>query len=368
MVTLKDVMAVIERWAPPRLAENGDNSGLQLGDPATLVKRILVTLDVNQEVVKEAAAHKAELIVSHHPLFWQPLKSIDYHTPIGKLVNLLVQNQVMVYCAHTNLDSTEGGVNSCLAAALGLKVTGILKTGFQERLLKLVVFVPQAQLEAVREAICQAGAGIIGNYSHCTFQVSGEGSFRPLAGTHPYTGEVGKLNKVAEARLEVCVPENKLREVMTAMLAAHPYEEVAYDLYALNNNGPGFGLGRLGLLPHPLSLGELVLQVREALEVPFLKVVGQEERLVQKVAVCGGAGAGFIRRAAGRVDVFITGDVGYHQAQEAQALGLALIDAGHYGTERVIVPVLARYLQAELPEVEINLSQVKTDPWHYSGI
>jgi putative NIF3 family GTP cyclohydrolase 1 type 2 len=124
----------------------------------------------------------------------------------------------------------------------------------------------------------------------------------------------------------------------------------------------------LGLLPHPLSLGELVLQVREALEVPFLKVVGQEERLVQKVAVCGGAGAGFIRRAAGRVDVFITGDVGYHQAQEAQALGLALIDAGHYGTERVIVPVLARYLQAELPEVEINLSQVKTDPWHYSGI
>ncbi|MGI9860839.1 Nif3-like dinuclear metal center hexameric protein [Moorella naiadis] len=362
-----EIIAIMEALAPPELAAEWDNVGLMLGTPEADVRRVLICLDVTPPVVDEAAARGVNLIISHHPLFFRPVKSLRYDEPLGGMVRRLLQENLMVYSAHTNLDSADLGVSYHLAARLGLEDIRVLVPTYREKYYKLVTFVPADHEKVVREALTRAGAGWIGNYSDCTFRVAGTGTFLPLTGTQPYIGEEGKLAEVKEYRLETIIPTNRLPEVLKALLKAHPYEEVAYDIYPLANEGPAQGLGRIGVLPQVLGLEEFSLQVKETLGASRVNVVGARERRIKKVAVCGGAGSDVMKAAwdAG-ADVLVTGDLKYHEARQAESIGLAVIDAGHFATERLIVPALVTYLQEQLQEREVMVlaSQQEQEPWY----
>lgn len=344
-LTCQTVMNALEELAPARLAESWDNVGLLVGYPEQPVRAIVIALDVDADVVEFALAHGANLIVAHHPVIFKAISTLRQDTPQGDLLFRLIQNQIAVIAAHTNLDAAQGGVNDALAAALGLKQTTPLLRTHDERLYKLAVFVPEQQLEAVRTAMGNAGAGHIGVYSHCSFSVKGEGAFLPLSGATPFIGQQGRLERVAEYKLETCVTKNIHQKVLAAMLSAHPYEEVAYDLYALENTGPAFGVGRIGVLDQAMSLRQFTAMTKDRLAVSSIKAAGSPDTLIRSVAVCGGSGAGFAAQArqAG-ADVLVTGDVKYHEAQQAIGLGLALVDAGHFATEYPVVAYLAKYL------------------------
>jgi dinuclear metal center YbgI/SA1388 family protein len=363
------VIEWLEEWAPPLLAEDGDSIGLQVGSRGTEVDKVLVALEVTPEVIAEAAKEKVQLIVSHHPLIRNPLTRLDYDSFPASLTVRLVESRIHFYAAHTNMDAAAGGVNDLLAEHLGLAEIRVLRPVPQEKLYKLAVFIPRGHEDEVRQAICKAGAGWVGNYDECTFQVGGTGTFRPLPGTHPFIGQIGALERAEESRLETVVPATRLRAVIGAMLAAHPYEEVAYDLLPLKNQAPGkVGLGRVGRLPHPEPLRLFAEQVRDALGLQALRLVGDPERPISVVALCGGAAMSLLKRAieAG-ADVYLTGDVKHHDALNALGQGIAVIDAGHHATEKIIVPAMARYLTEKAAlageRLEILTSRINTDPF-----
>ncbi|MDN5345218.1 MAG: hypothetical protein PWQ18_1332 [Clostridia bacterium] len=362
-----EIIAIMEALAPPELAVEWDNVGLMLGSPAAEVRRVLVCLDVTAPVAAEATARGANLIISHHPLFFRPLKALRFDEARGDLVRRLIQENIMVYSAHTNLDSADLGVSYHLAARLELEDIQVLRPTHQEKYIKLVTFIPEEHEKVVREALTRAGAGWIGNYSDCTFRVAGTGTFRPLAGTRPYIGQEGQVAEVKEYRLETIIPKARLKEVLPALFKAHPYEEVAYDLDPLANEGPAQGIGRIGVLSQAVSLEEFALQVKEHLGAARVNVVGDREHKVKKVAVCGGAGSDIMATArTNGADVLVTGDLKFHEAQAAASMGLAVIDAGHFATERIIVPALVTYLQEQLQEREVMVlaSQKEQEPWH----
>ncbi|MCR3921263.1 MAG: Nif3-like dinuclear metal center hexameric protein [Firmicutes bacterium] len=366
---VQTLINIIEQLAPKRLAFEWDQVGLQLGSQQGTVSKIYVTLDVNEDVLAEAIMMGADFIVTHHPFIFKALTAIRTDQVQGALISQALQAGISIYAAHTNLDVAAGGVNDALAQRLKLKKTQILHIVGQDELEKIVVFVPQNHESDVRNAMAAAGAGWLGNYSHCSFQVRGMGTFIPGEGTTPYLGEQGKLAKVEEVRLETIIPASLRKQVVQAMLKAHPYEEVAYDLYPLLNEGKTYGLGRVGYLQQPCTLTEFTYYVKEKLKIPLARVAGDSSRIIKKVAVCGGAGSDLIHAAlfAG-ADVLVTGDLKYHEAQDANALGLAVIDAGHDGTERVIVPELCNYLHKQLTStgyyVDIVASSVETAPWY----
>lgn len=370
-LTCRDIFHLIEKMAPLSLAEKWDNPGLQIGDPTAKTDKLLLTLDVDLNIVKEAKSKGAALIISHHPLFFKSIKSLPLDQPQGEIISYILKNNLTVYTAHTNLDIAEGGVNSVLAEKLGLQNTAVLEPVGREQYVKLVVFIPTGHVQEVHRAISEAGAGWIGNYSHCAYHTRGEGMFQPLAGAKPYLGQQGKLELVEESRLETIVPTKKLDSVIQAMLRTHPYEEVAYDLYPLENAGPVYGLGKIGHLAQPTSLRELTQKVKKALGLSWLRFGGDAERSVKKVAVCGGAGAKLwpIACQAG-ADILITGDITHHDAQDMLAAGLGFIDAGHYGTEQVVLPALQKYLTEQCLStglnIEIMLSTNPTDPFAYA--
>jgi dinuclear metal center YbgI/SA1388 family protein len=368
-VVCQTVIGWLEEWAPPLLADDGDSIGLQVGSRGTEVEKVLVTLEVTPEVIAEAVKEKVQLIVSHHPLIRDPLARLDYDSFPASLAVRLVENRIHFYAAHTNMDAAAGGVNDLLTEQLGLAEVRVLRPAPQEKLYKLAVFIPRGHEEDVRQAICNAGAGWIGNYDECTFQVGGAGTFRPLPGTHPFLGRIGALERAEESRLETVVPETRLRAVIGAMLAAHPYEEVAYDLYPLKNKAPGkVGLGRIGRLPDPKPLRVFAEQVGDALGLQALRLVGDSGRPISVVALCGGAAMSLLKRAleAG-ADVYITGDVKHHDALNALGQGIAVIDAGHHATEKIIVPAMAKYLAEKAAlageRLEILTSRINTDPF-----
>lgn len=368
-VICQTVIGWLEEWAPPLLADDGDSIGLQVGSRGTEVEKVLVTLEVTPEVIAEAVKEKVQLIVSHHPLIRDPLARLDYDSFPASLAVRLVENRIHFYAAHTNMDAAAGGVNDLLTEQLGLVEVRVLRPAPQEKLYKLAVFIPRGHEEDVRQAICNAGAGWIGNYDECTFQVGGAGTFRPLPGTHPFLGRIGALERAEESRLETVVPETRLRAVIGAMLAAHPYEEVAYDLYPLKNKAPGkVGLGRIGRLPDPKPLRVFAEQVGDALGLQALRLVGDSGRPISVVALCGGAAMSLLKRAleAG-ADVYITGDVKHHDALNALGQGIAVIDAGHHATEKIIVPAMAKYLAEKAAlageRLEILTSRINTDPF-----
>jgi len=359
LVTVGDIAGHIETLAPPALAQDWDKIGLQVGRADALVQRVLVCLDVDDELVDEAVEAGCQLIVSHHPLFFNEVTGVTGATAAGRTALKAIENRIAVYVAHTNLDKAPDGINDALADALGLIGKQALET--TERLLKLVVFVPGRALAEVKSALGNAGAGIIGLYSHCGFASPGTGSFRPLPGAEPSEGQVGMDNEVQEYRLEVEVDRVALPAVVQAMKAAHPYEEVAYDLYELQNVTGRYGLGVIGGLKKPLALPDFIDLCRDRIS-PQLRIAGLA-RTVERVAVCGGSGASLIEAAgAAGADVFVTGDVRYHDAQRAIASGLVVIDAGHDATELPGVAGLARRLARDI-SIEVNEARLRGPIW-----
>lgn len=366
--TVGQVAAFLEELAPLHWAESWDNVGLQVGAPDRPAGRILVALELTGGVVEEAVAAAAELVVVHHPVIFRPLKSLRFDSAAGRRLERLIQAGISLYAAHTNLDQAPGCTNDTLAAAAGLSPHEVLQPVGEERYLKLVVFVPRGHEDAVRHALAAAGAGHIGNYSHCTFQAPGTGTFLPLEGTSPYLGQQGRLEYAEELRLETILPEGKVRQAIKAMIAAHPYEEVAYDLYPLANPGRVRGHGRIGTLPEMVSLGVLAGRLKQTLDLQGLRVVGDLARPITKVAVGAGAGSSLIELAARRgADVLVTGDIGYHNAQDAIDAGLAVVDVGHYYSERIVVRPVADYLRRQLTAsglfAEVVEAQAGRDPF-----
>lgn len=361
------IINIINQIAPPRLAEDWDNVGLIIGDYAAAVDKVMVSLDVTDAVLDEAIEQGVQLIISHHPMIFSDLKTIRNDHPTGRLILKAIRHGIHIFAAHTNLDIAKGGINDILADRLELTRVKPLTDVTTEALSKIVVFVPGGYEEDVRNALGDAGAGWIGNYSHCTFQTTGTGTFKPLAGTHPFIGHEGELEKVKEVRLETIVPASRLQRVIKAMLKAHPYEEVAYDIYPLNNAGEETGLGRIGYLTEPMPLHAVLAKVKQVLMLPHLSYIGDLERLISKVAIMGGSGGSYIKKAVFQgADLYLTSDIKFHDGQLAESLGLTVIDAGHYGTEVVVVPYLFNILQEEITResltVEVVQSTVKTDP------
>jgi len=359
MISCQTLVQMLEKWAPKKLALDWDNPGLAVGDLSKEVSKVLLTLTVTYNTVKYAVENNYEMIISHHPLFFKPLKSLKKDTPLGEIVYLAIKNDIVIFSAHTNLDIAYGGINDILANLLNLEKVHILKQTFREKLNKLVVFVPRGYEDAVRNAICNVGAGHIGNYSHCTFNAAGIGTFMPLEGTNPFIGQQNKLEKVDEVRIETIIPESLQKPVINAMLKAHPYEEVAFDIYPLENYGDEFGLGRIGYLKEPKTLKEFCGIVKEKLKISHIRLVGDLTKEISKVAICGGAGSDLIHSAAFfGADVLVTGDVKYHEAIDAKELDIAVIDAGHFATENIMLPALKKYLveQARLLSKKIEIS------------
>jgi dinuclear metal center YbgI/SA1388 family protein len=357
----------MERLAPKHYAEPEDKIGLQVGSLRKDISKVLVALDVTPEVVEEAAAIGAELIIAHHAVIYRPLAHLRTDTPAGALAAELLRKDIAVYVSHTNLDTTEGGMNDWMAEALGLEGRAVLREVHTDKLYKLVVFVPKEQQEAVRDAMFAAGAGWIGNYSHCSFNIEGTGTFLPREGSDPFIGKPGRLETASEVRIETIVPHSAQKAVVNALLKAHPYEEVAYDLYGMDLKGRSFGLGRVGKLPETESLDEFAERVKRAFNVPFVRIVGDGSKKIRKVAVLGGSGARFIHNAmfAG-ADVLVTGDIDYHTAHDAAVAGLALVDPGH-NAEKIMKDKVAAWLQEHLDEqgyaTQIIASQVNTEPF-----
>ncbi|MEA4923887.1 MAG: Nif3-like dinuclear metal center hexameric protein [Syntrophomonadaceae bacterium] len=359
LARVKDMVEIIEGHFPLRLAEKWDNAGLQVGSLQYPVRRVLVALDMDQEVLRYAREHEADMVITHHPLLFNGLKSINYDQAAGSLIKGIVEAGITVYAAHTNLDAGERGLNQILAERIGLGNIKPLDQGRTEALYKLVVYVPSDHEKTVRCAMMEAGAGHIGKYSDCSFRVKGTGSFRPLTGSTPFIGQEGILQEVEEYRLETLLPQARLDQVLSSMLRAHPYEEAAYDIFRLERTGQVFSLGRIGQLTEAVSLKELGEQVKTRLGLRNLRIAGDMSQSIKKVAVVSGAGAGFIKTARNRgCDALVTGDLKYHEAREALDLGLAVIDAGHQGTEQIMSSYICSLLQDAARQMELQVEAI----------
>lgn len=353
---LQDLTGLLHKLYPPFLAEDWDNVGLQVGDPGMPVERILVALDPSEATLDEALRRGAQALLCHHPLIFRPLKRLTPQDETGRILFRAVREGIAVLCAHTNLDRARDGLNDWLAARLGLLASQPLETSASGDLLKLVVFVPAGYEDRVAEALHRSGAGHVGGYDRCAFRALGTGTFRPGAESDPFIGRPGETEEVREVRLETVLPRELTAKVLEKMRKAHPYEEVAFDLIPLANNRPGIGLGRIGRLAAPVPLADFAARVTQDLRCQAPRLVGDPAAAVSKVAVCGGSGASLIHEAARQgADVLVTGDVKYHEARGAESLGLALIDAGHFATERLMVDALAERLQRATRERQLNL-------------
>ena len=364
MVTMKDIAGAIERHAPLSLQESWDNCGLQVGCMSGTVSRVLTALDVTAEVVAEAIEKQVQCIVSHHPMIFKGLKSINLGTMQGKMIGDLLQHGIHVYSAHTNLDVTRGGLNDEVANRLGLQgIKGLVEIS-RESAYKVAVYVPASHSEEVRQAMGDAGAGHIGEYSHCSFSVTGEGRFLPLEGTNPYIGHVGSVETVQEDRVETVVPKKLLGKVLSAMEQVHPYEEIAYDVVALEHIYEAQHIGRIGRVREPLSLEAIKMLLQRVFPHSQLRWGGARVEQIQRIALCTGSGAEFIKAAVKqKADLYITGDVKYHDMQLAKELGILVVDAGHYGTEYMSQTILKQYLTDAFTEEEVEVieSEVQKD-------
>jgi len=384
VTALRDVVGVLDELYPPAWAESWDAVGLVCGDPDAEVRRVWFAVDCVDATVSEALDHGADLLVTHHPLLLRGVHGVPATTPKGRLVHRMVRGGLALHVAHTNADVASPGVSDALAARLGLRDVRPLVPGRVEPLDKVVVFVPRADAERLIDALAAAGAGALGNYSRCAWTADGTGTFRPGPGARPAIGRPGEVERVAETRVEMVLPRARRAEVVAALTAAHPYEEPAYDLLELAGPPPRHGSGRVGELAAPTTLAGLLALVDERLPrtVAGVRAAGDPARPVRRVAVCGGAGDGYLVEAArAGADAYLTGDLRHHPASEhLEAGGPALVVAAHWATERPWLDDAAARLAAALragqvpvggyhdagtpgDTVEIGVSDLVTDPW-----
>jgi dinuclear metal center YbgI/SA1388 family protein len=363
MHTVASILEELGRLAPLPLAAEWDNVGLLLGDRAAEVRRVMTCLTVTPESAGEAVEAGAQLVITHHPVLFRAVKRLTTDTPEGRMLTALVRAGVAVYSAHTAYDDTAGGINDQLARGLGLTAVEPLRRGEAERSFKVVVFVPDADLGRVSDAMFAAGAGRIGQYSECSFRLAGTGTFFGSEATNPTVGQKGRREEVSEWRLEAVCPEAALAGVLRAMRQAHSYEEPAYDVYPLRTAPGPVGTGRLGSLAGALPLEEFARRVKTLLRAGPVQLVGEPARPVQRVAIVCGAGGELMGEAIrARADVFLTGEMRFHDYLTARAQGLALCLPGHHATERFAMEGLAEQLRQQWPDLEVWASKREADP------
>ncbi len=365
---VKDILACLEAVYPLRWAAADDPVGLQAGHPEALIQRVLVALEASLEVVAEAQKVGAGMLLTHHPLIYRPVGEVREDRPGGRLLAAIIRAGLAVAVCHSNLDMAPGGLNDHLAKLLGLSDVQILGEVKREPWCKLAVFVPVGYEDRVRRALFDDRVGVIGNYSHCSFAARGQGTYLPQEGAHPFKGEVATLSRAEESRLEVLLPQSRIAAAVARLKAAHPYEEVAYDLYPLENPGLPLGFGRLGRWPEPRALASALAVVKEAFRVDTVRVWGQPPEMVERVAVAGGSGGELIGAAQqSGAQLYVTGEVRHHQVLPGDLADFAVAEVGHFASEVVFMPAwaeqLARLFQEKGLEVQVQASEAERMPF-----
>ncbi len=364
MTQLREIIHALEVAAPLSHQESYDNSGLQVGDPNMEVSGILVSLDVTEDVLQEAGQLGFNLVVSHHPVIFKGLRSITGKNATERIIRTAIRKEIAIYSGHTNFDAVSGGVNTYMAKRLDLQDQQILQTG-SGQLKKLVVFVPLDHQEKVRQAMFDSGAGHIGAYDSCSFKLEGTGTFRGSEDSTPFTGEPGKFHQEAEARLETIVRASQVGKVVRALSKEHPYEEVAYDIYPLENADPEVGMGVIGNLAEAMEEKAFLSLVRDRFSTGVIRHSALRAKPVKKVALCGGSGSFLMGKAkALGADVFLTGDVKYHQFFDAEGR-ILLMDIGHFESEQFTRELFYDLLMKNFPKFAIRLSETETNPIKY---
>lgn len=361
---IKEIVNALEIFAPLPLQDGFDNAGLQIGLTDAEATGALLCLDVTEAVVDEAITLGYNLIVSHHPLIFKGYKSITGRDYVERCILKAIKNDIVIFSMHTNLDNAPQGVNFKIAEIIGLKNLRILEPKANQ-LLKLITFVPEAQADEVRNALFAAGCGCIGNYDSCSYNLEGKGTFRAQPGTHPFCGEIGELHTEHEVRIETVLPAYLQGKVQKALIEAHPYEEPAYDFYPLQNEWAQAGSGLVGELEEPETETDFLRRVKKLFEVGCVKHSRMTGRLIQKVALCGGAGAFLLPKAVGaHADVFLTGEVKYHDYFSYEN-DILIAEIGHYESEQYTKDLLYSIIREKFPTLDVQLTRVNTNPIKY---
>jgi len=361
---LNEITSYLESTAPLAYQEDYDNSGLIVGYADQEIQQALISLDCTEAVVNEAIANNCQLVISHHPIIFKGLKKFNGKTYVERVVEKAIKNSIAIYAIHTNLDHIASGVNKWIADKLGLQNCRILSPK-KNLLKKLVTFVPVAQAEKLREALFAAGAGNIGNYSESSFNANGTGTFKAGENTDPFIGEQGAQHHEEEVRIETVFPINLESKILTALFLAHPYEEVAYDLYPITNSYQEVGAGLIGELKFPQEESNFLQQVKSQMKAEVIRHTVFTGKKVKKVAVCGGSGSFLLKQAiAAGADVFVTADFKYHEFFDAEGK-LVIADIGHFETEQFTQELLAEIINKKFPTFAIRLTKINTNPVKY---
>lgn len=363
MPLIKDVIAAIEDFAPRSLQESYDNSGLQIGETNVECSAILTCLDVTEAILDEAVDKGCNLIISHHPLLFRPLRTLSGKTLAERIAIKAIRAGVTIYAAHTNLDNAWGGVSHQIAKKLGVtKPTPLVPQ--KESMFKIVFFTPSTHALDVRKAAFQAGAGKLGNYDSCGFTVEGRGTFRALEGSKPFVGDINVLHNETEVRQEFLVSKHQLSHVLNEILNAHPYEQPAYDIIKLENENPLQGTGVIGDIK-PTTKADFIALVKKVMNVATIRCSDNDSNIISKVAICSGAGASFIRDAiASGADAYITGDVGYHDFA-TYGNEILLTDIGHFESELCTKEIFHDILANKFSELTLHASTAEKNPIKY---
>ncbi len=361
---VQDITSFLEKIAPPSLQENYDNAGLITGNTNWECTGIITALDATEAVVLEAIEKKFNLIVAHHPIIFGGLKKINGKNHIEQTIITAIKNDIAIYAIHTNLDNVLQGVNGKIADILGLINRQVLQPK-NNVLKKLFIFVPVEHAEKVRNAIFAAGGGQISNYSECSFNAAGTGTYKAGEGTNPFAGKIGERHTEAEIKMEIIFPVWLEQAIYNAMVAAHPYEEVAYDIVALENTSLQVGSGLIGELPEPVNEAAFLVEIKEKFNLSVIKHTALTGHKVKKVALCGGAGSFLIGAAsAAGADFYISSDIKYHEFFDANGR-VVIADIGHYESEQFTIGLLSEFLQEKFPTFAVLKTGVVTNPVNY---
>lgn len=361
---LAEIISLLESFAPLSYQESYDNSGLQVGDEQQEIHSALLTIDVTEEVLDEAIRKGSNLIIAHHPLIFSGIRKLTGKSLSEKLIIKSVRNNICIYAAHTNLDNIQAGVNARICEKLGLINCKILKP-VKGTLEKLVTFIPPEHADNVRMAVFKAGAGVIGEYDQCSYNLEGYGTFRGSESTNPFIGEKGKLNTEKEIRFETIFPVWLQSKIIKALCEAHPYEEVAYDIYPLENMNEKIGSGMTGETAEPIGTDEFLERLKKTFNTKTVRHSKIVRDKISKAAVCGGSGGFLIHEAIGSgADIFVTGEIKYHQFFEA-GNKITLADIGHYESEQFTKEIFYELLIKNFPKFAVHLSEVNTNPINY---
>tara|TARA_B100000900_G_scaffold413068_1_gene436177 strand:- start:1706 stop:2800 length:1095 start_codon:yes stop_codon:yes gene_type:complete len=361
---IREITNYLEQIAPLHYQENYDNSGLITGNKEYEVKQALITLDCTEKIVEEAIAKKCELIIAHHPIVFKGLKQLNGKNYVERTIIKAIQNNIAIYAIHTNLDNVHNGVNKKICDKLGISNCQVLAPK-SDLLRKLIVFCPNTHADKVRSVICNAGAGQIGNYDHCTFNSTGEGTFRGNENTNPFIGKQGEMYKETEIKIEAVFPYHKQEKILAAMYQEHPYEEVAYDIVSLHNTHQNIGSGMIGNLKNSIEIDDFLKFIKKQMKTDCIRYTKTVKKEVQKIAVCGGSGSFLLANAKQmQADVFITADFKYHDFFDAEN-DLVIADIGHYESEQFTKELIQDILKENFPKFATHLSKLNTNPINY---